>query len=89
VEGIKAVIERNPVAVVSDIRMPGHDGFWVLRKIRDIPSDVPVIFNSAYQDISLPGDLVGTYAPFGYVIKAAGIEQFLELVDKAAAARTA
>ena len=39
--------ESRPDVVISDIRMPEHDGFWLIRAIRALPpeegGDVPVI----------------------------------------------
>ncbi|MCA1561191.1 MAG: hybrid sensor histidine kinase/response regulator [Acidobacteria bacterium] len=33
-EALRAVTERRPDVVVSDIRMPGHDGFELIRELR-------------------------------------------------------
>jgi CheY-like chemotaxis protein len=39
--------ERPPDVLISDIRMPGHDGFWLIRAVRALPrergGDVPAI----------------------------------------------
>src|SRR5437879_10685207 len=39
--------------VLLDVRMPGLDGVQVLRKIREINGDVPVIMVTANEDVSL------------------------------------
>jgi len=50
-EGVEAVKTRHPNLVLSDIKMPGRDGFEVLRKIRALGraagGSVPVIAMSA------------------------------------------
>jgi CheY-like chemotaxis protein len=39
--------ETPPDVLISDIRMPGHDGFWLIRAVRALPrergGDVPAI----------------------------------------------
>jgi len=48
----EAVKNNHPYLVVSDIKMPGMDGFELLRKIRSISPDaggiVPVIVMTAF-----------------------------------------
>jgi len=54
-EGFQAVIERRPDILISDIAMPGEDGYSLMRKIRDLtnhqPSKrIPAIALTAYAD---------------------------------------
>jgi CheY-like chemotaxis protein len=39
--------EARPDVLISDISMPEHDGFWLIRAVRDLPAerggDVPAI----------------------------------------------
>lgn len=35
-EAWEAFREKRPDVVVSDVNMPGHDGFWLVRKIREL-----------------------------------------------------
>jgi CheY-like chemotaxis protein len=37
--------------VVTDIAMPGHDGFWLLRQVRRRHRSLPVIAVSGYSDL--------------------------------------
>jgi CheY-like chemotaxis protein len=37
--------------VVTDIAMPGHDGFWLLHEVRRRHQPVPVIAVSGYSDL--------------------------------------
>ncbi len=39
----------KPDLVTLDIKMPGEDGLSILRKIREIEYDLPVIICSAYE----------------------------------------
>src|SRR4051812_14033444 len=44
-EGAAAGAASGVAAVILDIKMPIHDGFWVFRKIRERSPDVPIVFN--------------------------------------------
>ena len=51
IQGIEAIKNNRPHLVVSDIKMPGADGFELLRQIRELPpkegGGVPVIAMTA------------------------------------------
>jgi CheY-like chemotaxis protein len=58
-------------AVILDIKMKGHDGFWACDQIRKRNAFLPVIFHSAYQDTKDPLEIINQHQPFGYIIKGA------------------
>ena len=45
---LKMIKDEKPDLVTLDIKMPGEDGLSILRKIREIEYDLPVIICSAY-----------------------------------------
>ena len=45
---LKMIEKEKPDIVTLDIKMPGEDGLNILRKIREIEYDLPVIICSAY-----------------------------------------
>lgn len=47
---------ERPDVIVSDIRMPGHDGLDVLKLLRGIGWDVPVILITAFGSMSTHRD---------------------------------
>jgi CheY-like chemotaxis protein len=51
-EAMRQLVDAVPDAVVTDIGMPGEDGFALLRRVRQLPSDrgrdVPAIALTAY-----------------------------------------
>jgi CheY-like chemotaxis protein len=51
-EALRALAIREPDVVVTDIAMPGADGYWLLRAIRDLPDprarDLPVLAVTAF-----------------------------------------
>jgi len=49
-EGIEAVLAHRPDLVVTDLRMPGVDGFGVLRALRALSPATPVILLSGAGD---------------------------------------
>jgi CheY-like chemotaxis protein len=51
-DALSAVQEQRPDVVLSDIAMPGRDGYWLVREIRGLPDPavraVPVVATTAY-----------------------------------------
>lgn len=82
-QSVLDVRKFKPDVIVCDIRMPDHDGFWVLAEIRKFNKTVPVIFNSAYQDATPREDVEVVYQPFAYLSKGGGLGQFLNTVQGA------
>ena len=80
------LIQSTPAAaIVLDIKMPDQDGFWIFRHVRAFNTSVPIIFNSAYQDIVPPEDINGAFAPFAYLTKNGNLSDFLRVVAEAVA----
>ena len=49
-----AQISRGfPGVLVTDIRMPGHDGLWLLRKALEVDPEFPVILVTGHGDVNL------------------------------------
>jgi CheY-like chemotaxis protein len=51
-EALTALLQARPDVVLSDIAMPGQDGYWLLREIRQVSDPalrgVPVVATTAY-----------------------------------------
>jgi two-component system C4-dicarboxylate transport response regulator DctD len=64
---LPALAEDPPDLVVTDLRMPGMDGLTLLRAIKSLPHDLPVILLTGHGDV-------------GHAVQAirAGAEDFLE-----------
>lgn len=82
VEGVAAV-GAETCAVVLDIKMGDHDGFWTCDQIRRRFPDVPVILFSAYQDVKSPYEIINQHYPFGYFMKDGDPEQLLKCLERA------
>lgn len=71
-ETLRMIQEDKPDLVTLDIKMPGENGLIVLRKIREIEYDLPVIICSAYSIYKT--DFSAVAADY-YVIKSSGFEE--------------
>jgi DNA-binding NtrC family response regulator len=87
VEGVEAAVRPDVAVAIIDIKMPMYDGFWVYRRIRESESDVPIIFNSAYQDVKPPAEIAAHYRPYAYLQKNGNLNDFLQTVAGAAGTR--
>ena len=51
-EAYDALYENTIDLIVSDIMMPGVDGFEFTRNVRDVNNDIPILFMTARDDIA-------------------------------------
>jgi CheY-like chemotaxis protein len=52
-EGASALLAARPALVLCDVRMPGRDGLWLVRTVRAVAPDVPVLLLTAFPDEAL------------------------------------
>lgn len=69
---LEKIRNEKPDLVTLDIKMPGEDGLSVLRKIREIEYDLPVIICSAY---SVYKSDFSAVAADHYVVKSSNFEE--------------
>jgi DNA-binding NtrC family response regulator len=50
-EAVRLLQQVQPAVVLSDLRLPEGDGFGVLRAVKEIDADIPVIVMTAYGSI--------------------------------------
>jgi CheY-like chemotaxis protein len=48
--GLQAVIENRPDVVVSDLGMPGEDGYWLLREVHRQVGALPAVAVTGFSD---------------------------------------
>lgn len=63
--------------VILDIQMPGMNGIEVLRQMKMIDADIPVILSSAFNEYKQD---LGAWASDEYVVKSADISELKETV---------
>ena len=87
-EALLAALEAQPVDVVlSDIRMPGWDGFALLEALRARPDAPPVILLTTFDEPELALRAAAAGAR-GFLLKDASPEDLLEAISRVAAGET-
>lgn len=78
-EAIAKFQESPPDLVILDINMPGMSGIEVLRRMKEINPELPVILSSAYQEYKQD---FGSWASEEYIVKSANMDELKEAVRK-------
>ena len=79
---LASLLKTQPDVIVSDIRMPGMDGFGLLEKLQQDYKDIPVIIMTAHSDLD---SAVSAYegGAFEYLPKPFDVDEAVELVQRA------
>jgi CheY-like chemotaxis protein len=48
--GLQAVLEARPDVVVSDLGMPGEDGYWLIREVQSRVGALPAVAVTGFSD---------------------------------------
>lgn len=80
----RAPLDERPQLMITDVRMPGINGFELLKQIKNVSPQTPIIVMTAYTDLdsTLQGYQEGA---FEYLPKPFDIDDALELVASAIA----
>jgi DNA-binding NtrC family response regulator len=80
----RAPMSERPDLIITDVRMPGINGFELLRQIKNVSPQTPIIVMTAYTDLdsTVRGFEEGAYE---YLPKPFDIDEALELVASAVA----
>ncbi len=78
----RANITERPALIITDFRMPGINGFELLKQIKNADSTIPVIIMTAYSDLDTTVQAYQEGA-FEYLAKPFDIDEAIELVNKA------
>jgi len=83
---LAALQDSQPDVLVTDVRMPGIDGFELLDRLRDRYPGLPVIVVTAYSDLD---NAIAAYqgGAFEYLPKPFDVDEAVRLVEKAARQR--
>ncbi len=79
VEALEKFSQDPPDLVILDINMPGMNGIEVLRRMKEMNPDLPVILSSAYQEYKQD---FGTWASEDYIVKSANMDELKSAVRK-------
>ena len=70
---------EKPDLVILDINMPGMNGIEVLRRLKEMSPDLPVILSSAYTEYKQD---FGSWASDEYIVKSANLDELKNAVKK-------
>ena len=79
-EAVEVIARTRPDVVLLDMRMPGFDGIWALRRLRDDGIDVPVLVLTTFDEDGLVLEALRAGAR-GYLLKDITLEQLTEAVE--------
>ena len=80
---LEALEDAQPSVIVSDIRMPGTDGFDVLSEVRARHDNLPIVMMTAHSDLETTVSSFEQGA-FEYIAKPFDIDDIVETVQRAA-----
>ncbi|EKF19166.1 sigma-54-dependent transcriptional regulator [Nitratireductor pacificus] len=86
-QALRVLDTRWPGVVVADLRMPEMDGMAVLKAVRGIDPDIPVIIVTGHGDIPLAVDAVRAGA-YDFIEKPADPQAFLAAIARAVQLRS-
>lgn len=81
-EALEALSDAH-AAVILDVRMPVHDGFWACDHIRAHRPDIPIIFHTAHQSDKNLDVIQSQHRPFAYIFKDGDVRHLLSTVAAA------
>ncbi len=70
---------EKPNLVILDINMPGMNGIEVLRRLKELSPELPVILSSAYSEYKQD---FGSWASEEYIVKSSNLDELKNTVKK-------
>lgn len=87
-EQLLIALAHSPVDVIlSDIRMPGMDGFALLKQLRENQNSTPVILLTTFDEPDLPLQAAAAGAQ-GFLLKDASPEDLVDAIERVAKGET-
>ncbi len=85
-EGLDLAAQEETPLVISDMKMPGHDGLWLLERMRDRHPDTSVIMLTGYGDTESAVDCLRRGA-VDYLLKPPRLTDLIRAIERALAKR--
>ena len=80
-EGIDILNKEGANAVILDLQMPGTDGIGILKELRKMRPELPVIILSGFNDPDIQNEVINLGAS-GFVSKPFRMNELLDTVKK-------
>lgn len=80
-EALSLCLLHRPEVLISDIRMPGHDGLVLLERLRAMKMDIAVVLISGYAEFAYAQQAL-RHGAFDYLIKQVSAEQLTQLLQR-------
>jgi putative nucleotidyltransferase with HDIG domain len=68
--------------VISDVRMPGRDGFWLLERLREVQPDAAVVMLTAFGDTEAAVECLRAGAA-DYLLKPPKVTELIRAIERA------
>jgi DNA-binding response OmpR family regulator len=81
-EALPQLSSFHPDIIVLDMRLPDTDGIDLLRQIRKLHPDLPVVITTAYTSVEPLVEVLGM-GHSGYLVKPYGLDELGERIDAA------
>ena len=78
-EALQLFKTEKPDLVILDIQMPGMNGIDVLRSMKTIDADIPVVLSSAYPEFKQD---LGAWASDEYIVKSSDLNSLRETIKR-------
>jgi two-component system nitrogen regulation response regulator NtrX len=83
-DAIEIVTQGNIDLLISDVGMSPTDGFEVLRRVREVQANMPVIMLSGFNTEDRT-EMVSKFGAFDFIAKPPDIKQLIKAVNEALA----
>lgn len=80
-EGLELFKKYHPEIVITDIKMPVMNGIQMAKIIRELNSEIQIIFTTAFSDAEYMQEAISLHAD-GYVIKPINLDLLEEKIEK-------
>lgn len=85
-QAMQKICLETPDAVILDVRMPGLDGMELLKKIKEIFDDLPIVLITAYADVHQAVDAMKVGA-YDYLVKPFDNNEVIRIIRHALSER--
>ena len=79
-DALEYIEATPPQMLITDIKMPGKDGLWLIDQVRDLLPDMPVIMMSGFT--SATPQEINSRSPEAFIQKPEEISKVIDLIHR-------